>query len=92
MRRHSGHSVNDRRRTCCSALRTWGSVQGSFLRGGKRPAQGEECVSRGAQGRVVVEAVPHAPFKIIEPHFLLEILVVTLDTPAQLRGADQLLE
>ncbi len=37
-----------------------------------------------AEGGVVVEATPGAAFKMIQPHFLLQLLVVALHAPAQL--------
>ena len=36
-----------------------------------------------------MEAAPPTPFKMSEPELLLELLIVALDTPAQLGGVDQ---
>jgi len=41
---------------------------------------------------VVVEASPTSAFEVIQAHFLLEVLVVALDAPAQLGELDQALE
>src|ERR1700735_4649374 len=40
----------------------------------------------------MMEAAPSAPLEMPEPDLLLEILVVALDTPAQLGGIDQIAE
>jgi hypothetical protein len=37
----------------------------------------------------MMEAAPPTPFKMSEPELLLELLIVALDTPAQLGGVDQ---
>jgi hypothetical protein len=47
------------------------SVHGGLLRGGKRPAKGEESVRDGAERRVVVEASPHSTFEVVEADLLL---------------------
>ena len=41
---------------------------------------------------MVVEAAPPAPFIITEAEFLLELLVIALDPPAQLWQVDQPIE
>jgi hypothetical protein len=38
---------------------------------------------------MVVEAAPSSPFKMPEPDFLLELLIVAFDTPAQLGDVHQ---
>src|SRR5215216_925447 len=45
---------------------------------------------RDAQRGVMVEAAPPASFKVTQPHFLLELLIIALDAPAQLGGVDQI--
>src|ERR1019366_3277299 len=40
----------------------------------------------------MMEAAPSAPFIVPEPDFLLEFLIVPLDTPAQLGKVDELAE
>ena len=37
----------------------------------------------------MMEAAPPAPFEVPKPDFLLEFMIVALDTPAQLGGVDQ---
>jgi hypothetical protein len=37
----------------------------------------------------MVEAAPAAPFKVVKPNFLLKILIVALDAPAELGKVDQ---
>src|ERR1700750_2378618 len=62
-------------------------------RGGNRvPLGNQEAVGGDAQGGVVVEAAPASAFEVAEPEFLLELLVVALDAPAQLRNVDQTFE
>src|SRR5438093_13086503 len=41
---------------------------------------------------MVMEAAPSAPFIVPKPDFLLELLIVPLDTPAQLGEVDELTE
>src|SRR5262249_17704429 len=45
-----------------------------------------------AQGCVMMEAAPAAAFVVTKPDLLLELLIVTLDTPAELGKIDELLE
>src|SRR3954452_24188375 len=66
--------------------------RGSGPEGEKAPLANEEAVGRDAQGGVVVEAAPAPPLVVVEPQLLLELLVIPLDPPAQLRGRDQLLD
>ena len=40
----------------------------------------------------MMEAAPSAPFKMPKPHFLLEVLIVAFDAPAQLGQIDQAAE
>ena len=40
----------------------------------------------------MMEAAPPAPFEVPKPDFLLEFLIVPLDTPAQLGKVDELAE
>jgi hypothetical protein len=40
----------------------------------------------------MVETAPASTFEVAKPEFLLELLVVALDTPAQLRQIDQSFE
>src|ERR1035438_1202434 len=44
----------------------------------------EESVSCDAERCVVVKASPTSPFVLIQAQFLLELLIVTFDSPAQL--------
>src|SRR5215469_9996107 len=41
---------------------------------------------------MMMKAPPASPFKVTETNLLLEFLIVTLDTPAQLRGVDKVAE
>jgi hypothetical protein len=38
----------------------------------------------------MMEATPSAPFVVIKPDLLLELLIVSLDPPAHLRDIDEL--
>jgi len=51
--------------------------------------QCQECVSQHDQRRVVVPAGPASPLLMIEPQFLLQLLIVLLDFPAALRESHQ---
>jgi hypothetical protein len=42
----------------------------------------EESVSGDAEACMMMEAAPAAPLVMAEPEFLLEFLIVALDTPA----------
>ena len=58
--------------------------------GGKSSAFAEqETVGGDAQRGVMVEATPAAPLVVSQPKFLLEVLVIPLNPPAQLGGIDQ---
>src|SRR5262249_52496686 len=66
---------------------------GTSSRGGNRlPLGDEETVSRDAECRMMMEATPPAPLVMSEPEFLLELLIVSFDAPAQLGDIDQLIE
>ena len=43
----------------------------------------------GTERDVVVEAVPRAPFEMIEAEFAFEFLIVPLDAPAEFAEADE---
>ena len=58
-------------------------------RGKSRPFGDKESIGRDAERRVMVKATPPASFIMAEPEFLLEILIVALDAPAQLGLIDQ---
>ena len=56
--------------------------------GGKTvPFGHQEPVGRKAQGSVMMEAAPTAPFEMAEPQLLFEFLVVAFDDPAVLGHA-----
>ena len=50
----------------------------------------QETVRSDAHAGVVVKAPPTPPLIAAQPHVLLEILVITLDAPAHVRGAHQI--
>ena len=52
----------------------------------------QESVGRDAQAGMVVESPPAAPLIVPQSEVLLEVLVVTLDSPALVSGADQVVE
>src|SRR5258708_12454487 len=52
----------------------------------------EKAVCRYAQRRVVVKAAPTASLEMPQAKFLLELLVVTLNTPAQFCESHELLD
>jgi hypothetical protein len=54
------------------------------LRGKKTSLANEEAIGRNAQGGVMMKAAPTPSFVMIEPKFLLEILIIPLNPPAQL--------
>src|SRR4029453_7209724 len=56
------------------------------------PFGDEEAVACDAQGGGVMEPAPAASFVMPEPDFLLELLIVALDWPAQFGDVDQLAE
>ena len=57
--------------------------------GNRRPFGDQEAVGGDAKRGVVMEASPAATLIVAEAEFLLEVLVVALDTPAQLGQMDQ---
>lgn len=58
--------------------------------GGESSAFAEqESIGGDAERDVMVEATPAAPLIVTQPEFLLEVLIVPLDPPAQLDGVDQ---
>src|SRR4051794_33404504 len=57
---------------------------GSALEGEKTSLRHEEAIGRKAQGGVMMKAAPTASFIMIEPKFLLEVLIIPLNPPAQL--------
>src|SRR5215813_7675563 len=66
---------------------------GTRSRGGNRlPLGDQEAVGGDAQRGVMMEATPASAFEVAQPEFLLELLVVALDAPAQLRNVDQTFE
>ena len=46
--------------------------------------QQQEAVGQHDHGRVVVEAPPEAPLVVVQPQFLLHLLVTLFDLPAML--------
>ena len=50
----------------------------------------QETVRSDAHAGVVVKAPPTPPLIVAQPQVLLEILVITLDAPAHVRGAHQI--
>ena len=61
-----------------------------LVRGEKTSLANEEAISCNAQGGVMMKAAPAPSFVMIEPEFLLEVLVIPLDPPAQLGHVDQI--
>jgi len=55
------------------------------FRGEKRSSERQEGVSDRAERRVMVEASPPASLEVVEADLLLQLLVVALDAPPQLR-------
>src|SRR6185437_5888341 len=62
------------------------------LRGNRTPLGDQESVSGDGKRRMVVEAAPSASLVVAESKLLLQILIITLDAPAQLGEIDQRLE
>src|SRR5438552_5027793 len=59
--------------------------------GRKGRARGrEERVHGDTQGPVMMEAAPAPPYEMIQPQFVLELLIVALDAPPQLGEPDEL--
>ncbi len=51
-------------------------------RGEKTPLPHQEAVGGDAQGSVVMENAPAAPFKMTQTEFLFEFLIIALDDPS----------
>src|SRR5262245_3697973 len=67
-----------------------GVDEGARAEGGMaRPRGGQEGVGGDTEAAVVVEAAPAAAFKVIQPQFVLQFLVIALHAPAQLGEPDQ---
>src|SRR6202171_3894170 len=63
---------------------------GTRSTGGNRLSFGDQqSVGCDAQRGVVMEAAPSAPFIVSKPYLLLEFLIISLDTPAQLGKVDE---
>ena len=60
------------------------------MRGEKTSLANEEAIGRKAQGGVMMKAAPTSSFIMIEPKFLLEILIIPLNPPAQLGHVNQI--
>ena len=52
----------------------------------------QEPVGRNTQAGMVVKTSPTAPLVVAQPEVLLQILVVALDPPSLVGGADQLVQ
>src|SRR5215813_15653321 len=52
----------------------------------------QEAVGSDRHGAVVMETSPCAPLVMAEADFLLEVLIITLDSPAQLGEIDEVAE
>src|SRR6186997_545518 len=61
-----------------------------LLRGEKTSLGNEEAIGRKAQGGVMMKAAPAASLIMIEPQFLLEILIIPLNPPAQFGPVNQI--
>src|SRR6188508_1985172 len=61
-----------------------------LLRGEKTSLANEEAIGRKAQGGVMMKAAPAASFVVVEPQFLLEILIIPLNSPAQFGPVNQI--
>src|SRR4051795_7087039 len=60
--------------------------------GNRPPFLNQEAVGCDAKRRVVMEPAPAAPLIVPQSEFLLELLVVALDAPAQLGQRDEAVE
>jgi hypothetical protein len=58
--------------------------------GESSPARRSGSVGRDAQRGVMMQAAPAAALGMVEPDFLLEVLVVALDTPAHFGDIDEI--
>src|SRR3954465_11901823 len=63
---------------------------GSALEGEKTSLANEEAIGRNAQGGVMMKAAPAPSSIMIEPQFLLDILIIPLNPPAQLGPVNQI--
>src|SRR6478672_11467238 len=61
-----------------------------LLRGEKTSLANEEAIGRKAQGGVMMKAAPATSFIMVEPEFLLEILVIPFNPPAQFGHVNQI--
>ena len=67
-----------------------GAEEGERLRGEKGRALGrEERIRRDAQGAVMMETTPAPSLEVIQAEFVLELLIIPLDPPAELGEADE---
>ena len=56
------------------------------------PFGNQEAIGGNAQGSVMMKAAPAAPFKVPQPEFLLQFLVIALNNPAVFGEIDQIAE
>ena len=68
------------------------SWRNGLLRGDRRPLGNQKPIGGDAQRGVVVEAAPSTAFEMAKSDFLLELLIIALDAPAQLGEVDQISE
>ena len=61
----------------------------SFSGGGKKAFPHEECVRRDTEGCVMVESPPAAALIMSQADLILELLVVSLDTPSLFGRSDE---
>ena len=89
----SGHGVGPQRRRRGVDNRWERQVSGTswrnglLLRGNCRPLGNQKPIGGDAHRGVVVEAAPSTAFEMSKSDFLLELLIVALDAPAQLGEA-----
>src|ERR1700687_4023624 len=70
-----------------------GMQEGKRCWGGKPSTLGrQEGVRRDAEHPVMVEALPAAPFVVVQAHLVLQLLVVALDPPAELDQPHEIVE
>ena len=70
------------RKSTLSQRRTAGRGQNAFF---SQPQQLQKAIREKAEGQMMVEAAPGAPFKMIEPQFLFELLRALLNLPPLMR-------
>jgi hypothetical protein len=63
---------------------------GRAAQGEKTSLANEEAVSGKAQGGMMMKATPAASFIVIEAKLLFQVLVIPLNSPAQLGHVDQI--